>query len=596
MIYCIIGSVLWCIYAVCVACSGVLATSTVKWGIATLLIPVPELICIGIILFVLHLYKRNKVIVFIEGVLSLLFIGISLFQFFYYALSGEFVSALAVENINQAYLIINGYHVAGILFIFLFWLLYLYCLRKWGTTVSDIHIKTALSLMGIFLICSFVIVWQNGCYMNKTHLNKYIVGQSPIIGLYKNFNQVYFHFGNSYNNVQTTDYAYIKNFVYGNDLPFAKKDNSVSQPNVIIIFTEGTSSRLLGCYGGHYSDLTPNMDNFSQSSMVVDNYFNHTAATFRGTLGQLASAYPEHGGYEKAGWVSDTDNKLETKKYQTLPNVLNQLSYDTYFISPHKTTDPYTKLLKMLKFKKVYTLDSMSELLERNPNTNQDGTAVYDSDMYNSVIQFLKNRNADKPFMLSLYVFGTHAFIDVPDGGIRYKIDNASLNTLHNNDAAFGKFWEYFKNSPYSQNTIVILTADHAHYYDKTYMNIMNDNPTYKKIFVDKIPLIIYDPTHDLPTRYDANDCTSLDLTPTILQLMDIKNVKNSFMGHSIFDALEVSKGFHIAAIGEDFYGLYNHQIYKENEIDQEHKSEFDQEKALVHGFYKCEEDNSVFR
>ena len=53
-------------------------------------------------------------------------------------------------------------------------------------------------------------------------------------------------------------------------------------------------------------------------------------------------------------------------------------------------------------------------------------------------------------------------------------------------------------------NTIVIVTADHAHVQEKPYVALVKNDPTYKPYFVDTVPLLIYDPTHDLPAEYDA--------------------------------------------------------------------------------------------
>lgn len=129
-----------------------------------------------------------------------------------------------------------------------------------------------------------------------------------------------------------------------------------------------------------------------------------------------------------------------------------------------------------------------------------------------------------------MYTVGTHAGFDTPSNGMKYGAgDNSTLNTLHNVDHAFGEFWKQFQNSPYRDNTIIIFTADHTHAYEKPYVELMKNDPTYKPVFTDTIPLIIYDPIHELPSRYDANDDTSLALAPTILHLLNYNNAKNAF-------------------------------------------------------------------
>lgn len=124
-------------------------------------------------------------------------------------------------------------------------------------------------------------------------------------------------------------------------LPFKEIRRPNTPLNVIVIFAEGMSARVMETYSGRYTDLTPNLNSFAQSAMVVDNYYNHTAATFRGLLGQLASGHPFYGGSTKDGWEEkgkDNTGALSKFNYQTLPNILRENGYDTAFF--HRTLTP----------------------------------------------------------------------------------------------------------------------------------------------------------------------------------------------------------------------------------------------------------------
>ena len=369
------------------------------------------------------------------------------------------------------------------------------------------------------------------------------------------------------------------------------KKKTEEKPNVILIFTEGTSTRLLGCYGGVREDLTTNIDNFAKYSLVVDNYYNHTAATFRGTLGQLASCFPYRGGGEHAGgW----GNKSLTGilNYQTVPKILSN-DYNTYFYSPHTKTDSYTNLLKIAGFQNIETTETINAKFSTKRELVVN--SIKDDDMYVALVKFLNHQNTnDKPFFLAMYTVGTHAGFDTPDNGLKYAAgDNSTLNTLYNVDQAFGKFWKQFQNSPYRDNTIIIFTADHTHAYEKPYVELMKNDPTYKPVFTDTIPLIIYDPIHELPSRYDANDDTSLALAPTILHLLNYNNVKNAFLGTSIFDN---GNKMHIHAEGNKYWYIYNHRVYAEKEIPGESLDEFIKDKERVLNFYSNERNNRMIK
>lgn len=159
-----------------------------------------------------------------------------------------------------------------------------------------------------------------------------------------------------------------------------------------MIFTEGTSTRLLGCYGGRRGDLTKNIDDFAKHLMVVDNYYNHTAATFRGTLGQLASCYPYHRG--GSDWSIKSMNNL--LNYQTVPKILAD-NYTTYFYRPHTQKDSYTNLLKIAGFQNVETMESINSKFKVKKELIIN--SIKDEDMYEALIGFLNQENInDKPF------------------------------------------------------------------------------------------------------------------------------------------------------------------------------------------------------
>ena len=124
----------------------------------------------------------------------------------------------------------------------------------------------------------------------------------------------------------------------------------------------------------------------------------------------------------------------------------------------------------------------------------------------------------------------------------------------------------------------------------------MQGDKDYKKYFVDKIPLIIYDPFHKLPKTIDVNGKTSLDLTPTILHLLEINDVKNSFLGKSLFDKRN-SDSVNIAALGYEFYCIYNNEVYNYKDLDETSilKKFAKYKVSFIKGYYRLESNNEVF-
>ena len=321
---------------------------------------------------------------------------------------------------------------------------------------------------------------------------------------------------------------------------------SLKKPNVIIFFVEGFSARTLGVYNQAFTELTPNLDAFAKKSLVVDHYYNHTAATYRGILGQLCSWYP----YQEKSQA----------RYLCLNDILKANGYETFFGTSEKASATrIDETTTSLGFDHVMTADNFSkDYLGNQPLAR--GDALSDTQFGQALVQFTQNPLSQKPFLVTLYNLGTHAFIDVANNELKYKDGtNYSLNTIHNFDAAFGNFWNHFKNSPLAKNTIIIVTADHAHYAEKTYTSIITD-PNYQKLFIDQIPLLIYDPSAP-PRIYDARDATSINFTPSLLDYLKLKPLQDPFIGNSLFTDTPASR-LNIAAYDTNYYLINNHTIY----------------------------------
>ena len=394
----------------------------------------------------------------------------------------------------------------------------------------------------------------------------------------------------------TGDYPFQRAEAYRDPLPLPSRGAGTESPNIVVIFTEGTSSRLIGAYGGRYPQLTPNIDRLAGQSMRVDDYFNHTAATYRGLTGQLSSGFSYAGGAGKGGWTKPgTMAGLSSIRRQTLPRIANAAGYDSYFFAPHKTQRPIIVMLRSLGFEKVFAYESISRLLHGRVAARPATGALDDSSLFRGLVQFLRQRQAaadDKPFFIATYNIGTHAFLDSSEHDLAYADgDNAVLDKLHNYDSALGGFLDYFYSSPYADNTILVFTSDHATYPEAAFRDVAGAD--LKPYFVDRIPLLIRDPTHRLPATFDAQGRNSLDLAPTVLQLAGLQTRSNSFLGRSIFEPRNFPTG--VAATASQYFMTTPGGVFGQTEIPQQWRATFECEINVVRRFYRAESANRIF-
>ena len=161
-------------------------------------------------------------------------------------------------------------------------------------------------------------------------------------------------------------------------------------------------------------------------------------------------------------------------------------------------------------------------------------------------IDYCKKNN--QKFIVSTYMLGTHLGLDSPhqkygDG------KNEFLNKFYNQDYYFGKFVEKLEENHYLDDTILIFTADHAAYPAPDFKKSFNSKATE---MVDKIPLIIYK-KDIIAKEYDAKNRNSLSLTPTIINILDINNQENYFLGNSLF-CDETSEWQYISTTGHRIF------------------------------------------
>ncbi|MDO4404639.1 MAG: LTA synthase family protein [Atopobiaceae bacterium] len=281
------------------------------------------------------------------------------------------------------------------------------------------------------------------------------------------------------------------------------------KPNVVLIMVEGLSKNI----SEDDRQIMPHMADYEQRSLSFVNYFDHTAATLRGIIGQLYSGY-QNDGFEKNELVS-------------LQSALGEAGYRTAFINTEPKNELFAGYLNNLGFDQV--VDGRDPVGE--DGEGPDGSLT-DRQAYEALFAQMEAMGAqEEPFFLSIYTFGTHATFDSPDMFYGNGA-TAELNKFYNTDMWFGTFMERFEQSGLFDNTIIVFTTDHATYADKEYKRAFPDYVR-RRPFLDRVPFFIYHKDVDAHL-VDAKGKNSLDLAPTILDYLDISPA-NYFLGQSLF-------------------------------------------------------------
>jgi len=393
------------------------------------------------------------------------------------------------------------------------------------------------------------------------------------------------------------EYPLLKERVYAADAGIAPADGI--QPNVLIIFTEGISERLINAYDDTFPGLTPEISAFvrDRRSLSVRDYYSHTAATFRGLLGQLCSIYPAS--IDHPAWRGRFD-----ARFRCLTDLFREAGYRTEFFDPHfRDKDYLHAMLGKLGFDEVLTAE---DLLERHLGGKELGddvvvslagnaVALTTEDIFAAVADAVERwRPEDGPQLLAVYPFGTHAWIDTPDGGVKYGDGgNNALNTTRELDERFGEFWRRFRESDAYERTVVIFTTDHAKYHETSYVQALAERGAsdYRRLFSDKVPFVIHDPRGVFTDEWDADSATSIDFAPTIAHYLGLPNGPNPFLGTSLFESGRKS-GVGLVNFERTFYLTANGNIFDISERGEERFEELRQSVRRIHGLM---EDDKVW-
>ncbi len=349
-------------------------------------------------------------------------------------------------------------------------------------------------------------------------------------------------------NYRNADRKDIMEFFHRDSISTGFRDCSTlaKMPNIIVIFTEGLSAEVLDSYNNLGLNLTPNIESLRSESLSFENYFNHTAATFRGIRGQLYSGYQYRGGYgshSNKGFAEIDHNSIRDKtevEINSITDILEGNGYNTCFINPEPEHSATVNYIKTLGFNNVFPSEGNRKLSDKEAFSELERCIA----------------SSREPYFVGFYNIGTHHGFDSPDEKFGNG-KNPILNRWKNYDTQFGKWFRRMKDKGVFENTLLIFTTDHASYNSPEWKSTFKSS---QDSFIARIPLLIYG-AGIKPGCIDASGRNSLDLAPTLLDILGLDKTPNWFLGSSLFSKPETIYD-RFCAIGDDFFRITdNHAI-----------------------------------
>jgi len=313
--------------------------------------------------------------------------------------------------------------------------------------------------------------------------------------------------------------------------------------NLVIINIDSLRADHLGCYGYHRK-TSPFIDSLTKQGILFENALSNSSFTRESVSVLMSGRLPSSGG--STGWSAAPSSRIKK-----MGELFNEAGYRTAFLSNTNVIN-HPHFLKgfdeTFLLKKWGVSGQGSKLSQRAGDfikkNNPKKFLIYlhyldPHGPYKPAVRYYKRFSETvfkKPLSLYKYIrFHTRELESqgfgpgeprFEDMVLRYDAEIAMV------DDAVKELFSILKENKVDQNTLVIITADHGeefleHHFVEHAWTLYNESL--------HIPLILWAPgalkPHRIPSRV-----STVDLLPTLLELMKIPHQRRDFDGTALFN------------------------------------------------------------
>lgn len=270
--------------------------------------------------------------------------------------------------------------------------------------------------------------------------------------------------------------------------------------NLVIVLEESLGAEFVGHLGG--LPLTPHLDRLANEGLWFDNLYATGTRSVRGIEAVVA-------GFPPTPAVSTVKLTKSQRDFFTLASFLKPKGYEsTFFYGGESHFD------NMRSYFMGNGFDRVVEQKDMPANAFMGTWGASDGDLFDVAHQQFLRQPADKPFFGLVFSSSNHAPFEFPEGGfdLYEQPGNTVNNAVKYADHALGRFFEQARRSPYWDNTLFLVVADH---------NSRVYGPSVIPIERFHIPGLILGGAIRTPERI-ATVASQIDLAPTLISLMGL--------------------------------------------------------------------------
>ena len=442
--------------------------------------------------------------------------------------------------------------------------IFVFFTRKSYTNVKRrAPIAFSLILLSSILFIAYV-PFNLNVLKNEDVKNGYIFSNYDPTNTARYFSPIGYHIFDVYNvykdskpyDLTEEDTTQIKEFFNQKEnLPNNKYAGMLKGKNLIVIQVESLESFVVG-KEINGQKITPVMDELINNGLYFPNIYEQVneGTSSDSDLMINTSMFPLRRG--------STFFRYPSTEYNSLPNLLEEMNYDTIAIHPDKGSFwNYVNGLKGIGFNEFidyYSFDIDEEI----------GLGLSDESYFRQVTPMLKDLK--QPFYAFTVTLTSHGPFDLPEDkrtlNLEDELDKNELGgyfeSINYTDAQIGKFLKQLDDEGLLDNTAIVIEGDHTgihKYYNSAIEKLSNKEDWYLDNGHHTMPFIIWSKDMNEGKTFDTIG-GQVDIMPSLLYLMGVETDKyiNTSLGRNL---LNTNKSFAV---------LTNLEVIGENLTDEE--------------------------
>ena len=329
---------------------------------------------------------------------------------------------------------------------------------------------------------------------------------------------------------------------------------ATKKPNIIFILVDSFRSDMLN------PDVSPNICEFAKRSIQFNNHYSGGNAT---RFGVYSIFYSLPGCY----W----HQFLSERQPPVFIDELIKQGYDFKIVSSTKLSFPEFRRTIFIK-----TQDFISDDYVGNSAAEKDPQSTDD------LVNWIKNRNSDKPFFSFIFLDAPHGPYTFPSEFEKFKPSSQTINYLDLNaenceikknsyknsilfnDFLVNKIIKALDEKNMMDNSIVLISGDHGEEFNES--GYYGHTSAFTKQQT-KTPMVIHFP-NEVP-RVINNITSHLDVVPTIFDIWGYKNIYKEYSsGQSMLNGVPRKYAFvsgwdNCAIIDDTNFIVFGYETYK---------------------------------